>query len=66
MKSELYKLKDLQFDNFRMRKLFVCLAMLAAVTVADDEWLWTFGKIVGGAAVGFVAGPVVLGAAGFT
>ena len=54
-----------------MRNLLVTLVVFSMFAMAeedasDDSWLWTAGKIVGGAAVGFVAAPVALGAIGFT
>ena len=53
-----------------MRNFLVALVLLSIVVMftmaEEDSWLWTAGKIVGGAAVGFVAAPVALGAIGFT
>jgi hypothetical protein len=51
-----------------MRNFLVTLVVFSMLAMAkeDDSWLWTAGKIVGGAAVGFVAAPVALGAIGFT
>jgi len=48
--------------------VFSMLVMFAMANEDTEEnsWLWTAGKLVGGAALGFVAAPAALGAIGFT
>jgi hypothetical protein len=52
--------------NFLVTLVVFSMLVMLAMAKEDDSWLWTAGKIVGGAAVGFVAAPVALGAIGFT
>ena len=51
--------------NFIVTLVLFSMLVMLAMANEDDSWLWTAGKIVGGAAVGFVAAPVALGAIGF-